>query len=325
MEKEKYEVVIIGAGPAGLASAEVLAEHGKRVLVLEKNKEVGKKICGGGLSRKFLKLGYPLKKLNGKIFNSVKYHFGSKERTIKEDFPFIAITEREELGEYMKDKAEKRGAKVRVNCQVTKISEKFVIASDKKIYFDYLIGADGSNSLVRRFLKIPSKKFLFSLGYSVPRRYENLEIFFDAEIFKDGYGAIFPHKEYTQFGITVDSKFYTMKEAKKILDKWLSRMRFDIGGGKFMAGIINYDYRGFEFENKFLVGDAGGFASGLNGEGIFQAVISGKEVARKIIDKNYKCPGISHILNLKFIHEKFFKKILKSSNNFLLNWGGGNL
>src|SRR5438105_13966896 len=36
--KEKYDALIIGAGPAGCAAAAVLAEHGRRPLVLEREK-----------------------------------------------------------------------------------------------------------------------------------------------------------------------------------------------------------------------------------------------------------------------------------------------
>lgn len=56
---EYYEVVIIGAGPAGLKCAEVLAKKGKKVLLLEKNSIFGDKTCAGGLTLKDLKLGIP--------------------------------------------------------------------------------------------------------------------------------------------------------------------------------------------------------------------------------------------------------------------------
>lgn len=322
MRKEKYEIVIVGAGPAGLKAAEVLAEAGKRVLVLEKNKIVGRKPCGGGLSRKFLEIDFPLEEVGDRFFKSVFYYYNEKKHKISARSPLIVITEREKLGAHMKKIAEEKGAKIRLNCPVTKILEKFVVAGNSKIYFDYLIGADGSNSVVRKFLKIPSKRFLFSLGYIVQDYYKKLEIFFDNNLFRDGYGAIFPHKNYTQIGITVDAKFFTMKEAKELLDKWIKKRGFNIEKGKFGAGIINYDYRGFNFKDRFfLVGDAGGFASGFNGEGIFQAIVSGKEVARKILDSKYKCNGIDHLLGLKFFHEKIFKRILKTKSRLIFEWG----
>ena len=42
--------VIVGAGPGGLACARLLAEHGLDVLVLERKKEAGPKVCGGGIT-----------------------------------------------------------------------------------------------------------------------------------------------------------------------------------------------------------------------------------------------------------------------------------
>ena len=47
---EKYDTIIVGAGPAGLRAARVLAEAGKKILVLEKNRTIGQTICAGGLT-----------------------------------------------------------------------------------------------------------------------------------------------------------------------------------------------------------------------------------------------------------------------------------
>jgi len=46
-----FDVVIIGAGASGLLSAIVSAKRGKRVLILEKNKKVGKKLLATGNGR----------------------------------------------------------------------------------------------------------------------------------------------------------------------------------------------------------------------------------------------------------------------------------
>jgi hypothetical protein len=49
-EKKLWDVVIIGGGPAGMMTAGVASENGKKVLLLEKNSNLGKKllITGGG-------------------------------------------------------------------------------------------------------------------------------------------------------------------------------------------------------------------------------------------------------------------------------------
>ena len=71
--QSKYEVIIIGAGPGGLAAAKVLSEAGRRVLVLEKNDERGEKICAGGITSRDFYLGLP-KELISKEFQSVLLH-----------------------------------------------------------------------------------------------------------------------------------------------------------------------------------------------------------------------------------------------------------
>ena len=72
---EKYDVVIIGAGPAGLKCAEILAKNNKKVLVLEKNKNIGKKVCAGGLTMKDFELGIP-DKIIQKLSSGLDRHSG---------------------------------------------------------------------------------------------------------------------------------------------------------------------------------------------------------------------------------------------------------
>ncbi|HIM94849.1 MAG TPA: FAD-dependent oxidoreductase, partial [Campylobacterales bacterium] len=43
-----YDVIIIGAGASGLVCAIVSARRGKKVLILEKNNKVGKKLLATG-------------------------------------------------------------------------------------------------------------------------------------------------------------------------------------------------------------------------------------------------------------------------------------
>ena len=77
---EKFEIIIIGAGPTGLRVAKILAEAGKKVLVLEKNSVIGPKICAGGASPKVFQQGIPEDLIERK-FNSIKIHFANTRDT----------------------------------------------------------------------------------------------------------------------------------------------------------------------------------------------------------------------------------------------------
>ena len=62
----KYDVVVVGAGPAGATAAKVLAEKGINVLLLDKQIFPRDKPCGGGLPARILKR-YPYIKKNDLI------------------------------------------------------------------------------------------------------------------------------------------------------------------------------------------------------------------------------------------------------------------
>ncbi|MFQ5762462.1 MAG: FAD-dependent oxidoreductase, partial [Candidatus Bathyarchaeia archaeon] len=48
MSSEKFDAIIVGAGPAGLAAAYTLAKGGVNAVVLERGREVGSKNVYGG-------------------------------------------------------------------------------------------------------------------------------------------------------------------------------------------------------------------------------------------------------------------------------------
>jgi len=310
---ESYDVIIVGAGPAGLKCAEVLAKNNKKVLVLEKNKIFGDKVCAGGLTIKDLELGIPDKVIERK-FDKFTIHTPLQNTDLTYNKSFIATISRRDLGKWMANNAKKQGAKIRLNSSVTKISDKKIIVNNKdEIYYEYLVGADGSNSLVRKFLGLKTEKFLQAYQYIITKKFNDIEIFVDPESFGHGYVWIFPHKDFTSIGTGVDyieekNKALGLKSSdiKKNFDSWCKK-RFDVKKAKFQAFIINYDYQGHEFGNKFLIGDAAGFASGLTGEGIYNSIRSGEDVTNKIINSKYKCKNIEHILKVKRIEERFLR------------------
>ncbi len=321
--KNRYNVIIVGAGPAGLSCAEVLAKSGKSVLVLEKNNEVGPKICAGGLTTKVKKENFLSLRDIDRIFHSIKIIFPGTIKKITCHNPLIATIDRGKLGKIMLEKALKFGAEVETGIEVKEISNNSIIANGQKINYQYLVGADGSNSMIRKFLGIKTEKILVTLQYVIPQeiqKFEEMKYFLDSRIF-NGYFWVFPHRNYTIVGAGYNPK-YTRKKIslKNTFEKWLKDKNIKTARIKLEGWPINIDYRGYQFGNKFLIGDAGGFTSGLTGEGIYFAIISGKEVAGKIIDPQYNCPEISKILKIKRNHENFLK-LLTFFNNLSPNLG----
>ncbi len=300
---EKHDVVIVGAGPAGLKAAEILAGAGKDVLVLEKNEIVGPKVCAGGISTKCKNLGIP-KNLFERSFDSFRLLRSHHDIVVKYNKSVGYTIDRAVLGTYMRKRTEDNGATIRTSSRVTSITKDYVVCCGKKIKYNYLIGADGSISTLRKYLNLPTNKIGIGMQYLVNQETDYVMGCFDHKIFGSEYVWIFPYKKSFSVGTSAKLGTKNIPELRKKLDSWCKKRGIDLKGAEFQATTINYDYQGFKFGNIFLVGDAAGLAFGFSGEGIYSAIVSGKIAAQSIIDKNYDYnKDISKLLKHKRLQE----------------------
>lgn len=284
----QYDVIIIGAGPAGLKCAEVLGSSDKKILLLEKNHEIGPKICAGGLTFKSIEKLNLDSKIIDKEHDEVILHSPLAKNVVKKDYTIASMVDRKVLGQWLLKKISHK-VEIRLNAQVTEISKDFVIVNnEEKVYYKYLVGADGSLSVVRRYLGLITSKFGVAVQYIIPTdKYKSLEVFFSSKYFNFTCGWIFPHKNFVSIGCGCDPHFTSVKKMVDNFNFWLKKKNIDVTNAEFQSFMINCDYQGYKFDNIFLVGDAAGFASYLSGEGIYEAIVSGEEVAKEILSPNY--------------------------------------
>lgn len=290
---EKYDTIVVGAGPAGLRAARVLAEAGRNTLVLEKNRMVGRTICAGGLTIR--DMDFVPKNVIDSEFNYMLLHTAKGSYEVDLGSHPVFTVDREKLGQWMANEAEKAGARIMTASRVSAVDGNHIVVNGEKIGFDHLVGADGSNSIVRKSLDIPVDKTGIGIQYVSKTLREDFEVFVDD--FRDilRYGWIFPHRGFTSIGM--GGKTGKGALMRRNLDKLCDRLAIE--RTRFEAARINIDHKGFVFKNRFLAGDAAGFASGLTGEGIYQALLSGEEIAKGILNREYRYPGIKHILKIK--------------------------
>jgi geranylgeranyl reductase family protein len=305
-----YDVVIVGAGPGGLACAERTARLGLNTLVLERQETIGKKVCGGGITWNGLLKRVP-DALHEKVFKKQFIYTRYQKTCVSSSTPIIATVNREKLGLHMEQKARQAGAEIRLGCHVTSIEGttrlSYVEKSKSKKYqenFTYLIGADGSSSMVRRHIGLPALTAGVGINYQIPGQLSDMQWHLDSSLFSSGYSWVFPHENSVSIGAYVDQKTLKASTLNKNLLIWAKRKGFLLENVQPKAGFINYDFKGYQFGNIFLIGDAAGLASGLTGEGIYSAIVSGETVANLILDPSFHCIELTKIIKNHAFHKK---------------------
>ena len=325
--KEKFDVVIIGAGPAGLACARQLKDSEFSVLIIDKNEEPGPKICAGGVRVCDLEsLGLIQDEIKGCDILSIDDDNGQKV-----DFTTI---DRRQLGQ----------AQLKYIENAVNIKKLFgwrlweILPNElrikhgtetKSILFNYLVGADGSTSVVRQKLGIKTlnELMLNFIQYDLPlideiRQFKTLWFFYDKVLFGEWYAYIFPHYGLNMAKVGCGGSIAWLQnehtDLKQKMDIWLKSMKINIQRVASKSALINTDYQGFDFSASqlgkvYLCGDAAGMAVYLSGEGIHQAIVSGSEIGKIILNNMYISKPLSELIQQKKQEVKHITGINKQS------------
>jgi len=313
---KQFDVIIIGGGPAGLECARELSGSSLRVLLLEKREGFGDKLCAGGLTMKAMEvLPLPDHIIEQKILSTSIHSRKRNAGTVSTEARLFTVS-RPVLGAYQRSLLEGTSVEVKTNSQVVEIKDNSVILKDGTVYgFSFLVGAEGYNSIVRRHLGLKMDKKLIGFQYTIPVEHEHpsLEIYMNARRFSAWYAWIFPHKDSIAVGCCCDPRRMDPNKLKAGFHEWLKEKEFDLSEAKLESYPIAYDYRGVKFEKIFLVGEAAGLASGFTGEGVYQSLVSGQEVARMIIDPEHESIELDKVLKYNRIMERVMN---------ILHWAG---
>lgn len=305
---ETFDVIVIGAGPGGLRCATILARQGLSVLILERQDTIGAKICAGGIPFHALReLKIPPNLYEASFPDQLVITPWQRAR-LRFAEPVITTVNRERLGAWQAAKAQEAGACLRKNTSVLAIHNHFVdTTSGQFAYRRALVGADGSSSMVRRYLKIGATKIGAGINYQISGQWPDMEWHLDKNQFSSGYAWIFPHHNSTSIGAYADRNDLSAATLKNRLLRWAKTRDIDLEGHKAQAATINFDYRGWNFNPIFLVGDAAGLASGFTGEGIYPAIISGETVAHTILNPTYQPTRLNQLLSRQRQHNRMQK------------------
>ena len=207
-----YDVLIVGAGPAGSFAAELLAKGGARVALFDGRPEGEPKACGGGVTAKALKAWPQLLNAVGRTINELDlYSPSSKRLHLKLDEPF-AIYSRIVFDCYLRDRARDAGAHViatKISARKTKRTDagwrlKANDSDGSEWTGRWLIGADGANSGIAKMFAgpLPPSDMEVAFGYRAPLPVNGVAptvvAFLPGWI---GYAWAFPRPDHISFGI----------------------------------------------------------------------------------------------------------------------------
>jgi len=302
------DVIVVGAGPAGVVAAKRCAEYGLDTLLLEKRKLPREKVCSGMV-------------MGPVAVTLTKQEFGEIPETVLSNPPaldglyfhtpgigsakldgFVYLAFRKNLDYWMTQQAEAKGCAVIQGAKVNAVVEKdkgFVVHMEKDqrkqaIEAKFVIGADGAGSIVRRSL-YPALKVVCSHIY---QEYHKGELDLDNRYFHWFYTLEFSPAIFTVH--KKDNILVIDYGARPGMYKKLIGWAQDYLAKNHNIDFQNPLWRGACLQpalyrplisrtflpakgNALLAGEAGGFVLPITGEGIGTCLRSGLAAADAVI------------------------------------------
>jgi len=224
-----YDVLIVGAGPAGSFAAECLSRNGVSVCLFDGQAENEPKACGGGVTTKSFNYYPQLMHAAARIISSVNLHSPTgRSAYINLNDPF-AIFSRTELDSFLCKKANYSGTYiVQSRVRLEKFSKHDdgiwnLRATDGSIWKGKtLVAADGANSSIARHLvgAIKVEEMEVAFGFRVPLLLKDETAATIAFLpGYTGYAWAFPRLDHVSFGIATAQSRFDHNALNKLL--WL--------------------------------------------------------------------------------------------------------
>ena len=285
---ESYDIVVIGAGPAGSSAAQAAAQRGVKVLLIDRRQRLGFPVqCAEFVPQRLSRhasfssmcIVQRVEKMVTHLPDRITYEMKSPGYML----------DRSLFDKELAASAVLSGAKISIGTKAVGLSpEGLVVERGSKketIPSKVFIGADGVSSSIARFLGQPPLKTIAALQYEVvlsePR--SHVDVYFHKD-YEGGYAWLFPKGRKANAGVgLVLSK---ASQLPNLLDNFLdslvkSKTLHGIQIVSKTGGFIPCEfYRKNLFKNVLLAGDAAGHAHPITGAGILNAVTAGEIAGR---------------------------------------------
>nr|WP_051811839.1 geranylgeranyl reductase family protein [Kitasatospora sp. MBT63] len=290
-----WDVVVVGAGPAGSSAAYAAAVQGRRVLLLDKAEHPRYKTCGGGIigfSRDSLPPDFKLP-LQDRIHAVTFALNGRYTRTRRSKRMLFGLVNRDEFDLRLTQSAEQAGAVLVTGVTVTGVEQQdgegggtvSVTTSDgRRVEARAVVGADGSASRIGRHVGVSFDQIDLGLEAEIPvpesvSRHWAGRIHLDWGPLPGSYGWVFPKTDSGTLTVGVISARGDGERTKEYLADYIRRL----GLAGFTPSVESGHLTRCRAEDSplsrgrvLVAGDAAGLLEPWTREGISYALRSGR-------------------------------------------------
>lgn len=294
-ERQVWDVVVVGAGPAGASAAYAAAVAGRRVLLLEKAELPRYKTCGGGIigpSRDALPPGFELP-LKDRV-HAVTFSLGGRfTRTRRSKQMLFGLVDRPEFDQRLVEHAQQAGAELRTGTTVLRVEQHGAAVPDRRTVAVVLqggetllaravVGADGSASRIGAHVGVKPDQVDLGLEAEIPVPETVAEdwrgrVFIDWGPLPGSYGWVFPKGDTLTVGVI--SARGEGAATKRYLEEFIGRLGLAGFEPSISSGHLTRcraDDSPLSRGRVLVCGDAAGLLEPWTREGISYALRSGR-------------------------------------------------
>ncbi|SDM45307.1 geranylgeranyl reductase family [Streptomyces wuyuanensis] len=317
-----WDVVVVGAGPAGASAAYAAAVTGRRVLLLEKAELPRYKTCGGGIigpSRDALPPGFELP-LKDRVHAVTFSMNGRLARTRRSRRMLFGLINRPEFDAALVQHAEKAGAVLRTGVTVSRVEQHgsavpdrrtvaVVLADGETVLARAVVGADGSAGRIGAHVGVKTDQVDLGLEAEIPVPATVAEdwagrVLIDWGPMPGSYGWVFPKGDVLTVGVI--SARGEGAATKRYLEDFIARLGLAGFEPAVSSGHLTRcrsDDSPLSRGRVLVCGDAAGLLEPWTREGISFALRSGRlagEWAVRIAEANDAVDARRQALNYAF-------------------------
>lgn len=309
---ERWDVVVVGAGPSGSTAAYRLAERGHSVLLVEEHPKVGQPVqCAGLVSQRVLDLAGSRSMVRTSVRGASVFGPSLGSVSFLAPTPRAFVIDRAALDVHLADRAARAGAEVRTNVrfdrrldgpddQGVRLRLRGPDDEPQELVARLVVGADGVASAVARAFRLrrpveilPAFEAEFS---SSPGDTETVEVYLGRRFAPGLFGWWIPDGGGgARVGVAADADGTSARSYYQELLRHLER-RF----GRALENPTAYLASGIPIgsvprshgDRVLLVGDAAAQVKPLSGGGIFTGMV-GAEAAARVADAALRSNDLS--------------------------------